>query len=181
MGRVSAEVGRRVYLDTNIVIYAIEGFADFAAQIQALLQALDDAQIVAVTSELTLAEALIKPLKDQNQAGQEAYQKFLTSTAALQVVPISREILEEAARLRSTSKLKLPDAIHLATATLNGCDSFLTNDDSFKSITTANIKLRSPLFEWDSIEVMAWELSFLPNESSPSVWAIYYGNRSLSR
>jgi hypothetical protein len=45
--------------------------------------------------------------------------------------------LEEAARLRAPTKLKLPDAIHLATATLNGCDCFLTNDDSFKSITTA--------------------------------------------
>lgn len=114
-----------------------------ANQIQALLQALDDAQIVAVTSELTLAEALIKPLKDQNQPEQQAYREFLTSTSVLQVVPISKEILEEAARLRATTKLKLPDAIHLATATLNGCDCFLTNDDSFKSITTANIKILS--------------------------------------
>lgn len=143
MGRVSAELGAKVYLDTNIVIYAIEGFADLAKQIQALLLALDDAQIVAVTSELTLAEALIKPLKDQNQPEQQAYKKFLTPTSVLQVVPISKEILEEAARLRATTKLKLPDAIHLATATLNGCDCFLTNDDSFKSITTANIKILS--------------------------------------
>ena len=143
MGRVSAELGAKVYLDTNIVIYAIEGFADLAEQIQALLHALDDAQIVAVTSELTLAEALIKPLKDQNQPEQQAYKKFLTPTSVLQVVPISKEILEEAARLRATTKLRLPDAIHLATATLNGCDCFLTNDDSFKSITTANIKILS--------------------------------------
>ena len=34
MGRVSAELGAKVYLDTNIVIYAIEGFADLAVQIQ---------------------------------------------------------------------------------------------------------------------------------------------------
>ncbi len=40
MGRVSAELGAKVYLDTNIVIYAVEGFADLANQIQALLQAL---------------------------------------------------------------------------------------------------------------------------------------------
>ena len=143
MGRVSAELGAKVYLDTNIVIYAIEGFADLANQIQALLQALDDAQIIAVTSELTLAEALIKPLKDQNQPEQQAYKRFLTPTSVLQVVPISKEILEEAARLRATTKLKLPDANHLATATLNGCDCFLTNDDSFKSITTANVKILS--------------------------------------
>jgi len=42
VGRVSAELGAKVYLDTNIVIYAIEGFADLAEQIQALLQALDE-------------------------------------------------------------------------------------------------------------------------------------------
>ena len=35
MGRVSAELGAKVYLDTNIVIYTIEGFADLAAQILA--------------------------------------------------------------------------------------------------------------------------------------------------
>ena len=34
---MSAELGAKVYLDTNIVIYTIEGFADLAAQIQALL------------------------------------------------------------------------------------------------------------------------------------------------
>jgi hypothetical protein len=46
MGRVSEELGAKVYLDTNIVIYTIEGFSDLAVQIQALLQALDGAQIV---------------------------------------------------------------------------------------------------------------------------------------
>ncbi len=63
----------------------------------------------------------------------------------LQVVPISNNILEAAAQLRATTKLKLPDAIHLATANLNGCDCFLTNDDSFKSVTAANIKIPSEI------------------------------------
>lgn len=145
MGRVSAELGKKVYLDTNIIIYAVEGFADLADHIQALLTALDEAEIVAVTSELTLAEVLVKPLKDQNQNVQQAYRTFLTPTTALQTVPISRNILEEAARLRATNRLKLPDAIHLATAYLNGCDSFLTNDDLFKSVNAANIKILSEI------------------------------------
>lgn len=148
MGRVSAELGARVYLDTNIVIYAIEGFAGLADQIRALLQALDDAEIVAVTSELTLAEALIKPLKNQNQLAQQAYKKFLTPTSALQVVPISNDILEAAAQLRAATKLKMPDAIHLATANLSGCDCFLTNDDSNPSLPPISKSfLKSILFE----------------------------------
>ena len=56
MGRVSAELGRRVYLDANIFIYAVEGFAAHAASIQALLAAMDAGEVVAVTSELTVAE-----------------------------------------------------------------------------------------------------------------------------
>jgi predicted nucleic acid-binding protein len=87
MGRVSDELGQRVYLDANIIIYAIEGFAAVATQIQALLLAMDAAEITAVTSELTLAEVLVKPLKDKNLAVQQAYRTFLTPTSAFQLFP----------------------------------------------------------------------------------------------
>jgi predicted nucleic acid-binding protein len=140
MGRVSDELGQRVYLDTNIIIYAVEGFSDAAVQIQALLTAMDNAEIVAVTSALTLAEVLVKPFKDQNQAVAQAYKTFLTPTPVLQLIPITNNILEEAARVRATTRLKLPDAIHTATARINGCNSFLTNDDSFDSFTAMTVK-----------------------------------------
>lgn len=145
MGTVSAVLGRTVYLDTNIIIYAVEGFALLASQITALLQAMDDAEIIVVTSELTLAEVLVKPLKDGNANVQRAYKTFLQPTPVLRIIPISLDLLEEAATLRATTKLRLPDAIHLATANRNGCDSFLTNDDSFKSVSAANIKILSEI------------------------------------
>ena len=134
MGRVSDELGRRVYLDTNIVIYAVEGFAAHAASVQALLAAMDAGEVVAVTSELTVAEVLVKPFKDQNQNVQQAYKTFLTPTSALELSAISRELLEAAAQVRANTRLKLPDAIHFATALREQCDSFLTNDDLFKSV-----------------------------------------------
>ncbi len=145
MGRVSAELGRRIYLDANIFIYAVEGFAAHAASIQALLAAMDAGEVVAVTSDLTVAEVLVKPLKDQNQAVQQAYKTFLLPTAALEVIAISRELLEEAAHVRATTKLKLPDAIHFATALRQQCDSFLTNDELFKSVGSPKIKILSEL------------------------------------
>lgn len=145
MGRVSDELGKKVYLDTNIIIYAVEGFADVAAQIRALLSAMDNAEIVALTSELTVAEVLVKPLKDKNETVQQAYKTFLTPTPVLQLAPVTRDVLEEAARVRAPTHLKLPDAIHLATAKLGGCDSFLTNDDLFKRVEAKNIKMLSEL------------------------------------
>lgn len=145
MGKVSAELGRRVYLDANIIIYAVEGFAVYAVQLQALLNAIDAGEIITVTSELALAETLVKPLKDQQPVIQQAYRTFLTPTAAFEVVPIHRAILEDAAQWRATTKLKLPDAIHLATALHKQCDSFLTNDVTFKSLNLAQVKLLSDI------------------------------------
>lgn len=141
MGKVSAELGQRVYTDANIVIYAVEGFAAYLDQIRALMTAMNTGEITIITSELTLAEVLVKPLKDQNPTIQQAYKTFLSPTPALEVVPISRDILEEAAQWRATTKLKLPDAIHLATALRSKCDSFLTNDDVFRNLGLPQIKM----------------------------------------
>src|SRR5262245_64686788 len=143
MGNVSAQLGQRVYADANIIIYAVEGFVAYLDQIRALMTAMNTGEIIVVTSELTLAEVLVKPLKDQNPAIQHAYKAFLAPTQVLEVVPISRDILEEAAQWRATTKLKLPDAIHLATALRSKCDSFLTNDDVFRSLGLPQIKMLS--------------------------------------
>jgi len=106
---------------------------------------MDAGEIVAGTSELTLAEVLVKPLKDQNRAVQQAYKTFLLPTAALEVIAINRELLEEAAPVRATTSLKLPDAIHFATALRQQCDSFLTNDDLFKTVGSPKINILSEL------------------------------------
>lgn len=141
MGKVSDELGQRVYMDTNIVIYAIEGIAGYAAQVQPLLLAMKTAEVFVVTSELSLAETLVGPIKSNNLSIQQTYRSFLTTSPILEVVPVSRRILEEAAQLRATTKLQLPDAIHLATALQYQCDSFLTNDVAFKSLNLPQVKM----------------------------------------
>ena len=51
------------------------------------------------------------------------------------LLPISRDILHEAARLRANiSGLKTPDAIHAATALLHGCTLFVSNDVGFRRV-----------------------------------------------
>lgn len=73
MGAVRLSLGRTVYLDSNIVIYAVEGFAELADQLKSILQAMIDSQIAVVTSELTVAEVLVKPLRDSNQRLRQTY------------------------------------------------------------------------------------------------------------
>lgn len=125
---VNAIRGERVYLDTNIFIYAIEGYPDFVDELNQLFDSIDAGNFRAFTSELTLAEVLVRPLMDGNLEVQAVYQQALQSSEVLEVVAVSRDVLIEAARLRAVANLRLPDAIHGATAILSGCETFLTND-----------------------------------------------------
>jgi predicted nucleic acid-binding protein len=135
----------RIYLDTNIFIYALEGYPIFRSVLTTLFNALDRGELTAVTSELTLAEVLVKPLLDHHAERQAAYLQALQPSTSLQIVPVSRDILIAAARLRADANLKLPDAIHAATAQLTGCAQFLTNDARFSSLPGLAIRQLSGL------------------------------------
>lgn len=103
----------------------------------ALFTAADAGRILPVTSELTAAELLVKPFRDADAVHEANCRAMIFGSAHLEVAPITRSVLTESARLRATSGLKLPDAIHLATATLTHCDTMLTNDASFRSAAPA--------------------------------------------
>ena len=149
MGRLTEQLGTTVYLDTNIIVYAVEGYETYAILIKSLLQELTEGKIFALTSELTLAEVLVKPKRDGNAKLEEAYRRFMLPTESLRNSMVSREILEAAAAIRATSVLKLPDAIHWATAMIESCDSFLTNDGGFKSDAGLRVVMLSSLLTAD--------------------------------
>lgn len=129
-------IGREVYFDTNIFIYAFEGYPKYSQLIQTLFAANDQERYTTFTSELTLAELLVKPLADNNKLLVDTYLNTLPSTQGLNLLPISRAVLIAAAKLRATigSQVKLPDAIHLASALEQGCSTFVTNDKRLKAV-----------------------------------------------
>jgi len=61
------------------------------------------------------------------------------------MAPVSRDVLIAAARLRAETGLKLPDAIHAATAQFTGCDQFLTNDTHVPALPVLVIRRLSEL------------------------------------
>lgn len=128
MGLIDDLQGRRVYLDTNVFIYAVEGYESFAASLGQLFGAVAREEVQAVTSALTLAEALVWPYREGREDLANHYRSILQTRAGLTVLPLTRPVLIEAARLRAATTLKLPDALHLTTAVQHGCEVFLTND-----------------------------------------------------
>jgi predicted nucleic acid-binding protein len=144
MGIAGVVKGEKIYIDTNVFIYAMEGYPEFAASLTSLFTAIDEGVVKAVTSELTLAESLVKPLMDDNTVLENLYLEVFQTSMSLSVVPISRQILIESARLRAKSKtLRLPDAIHFATARMSGCQTFLTNDKQLKSVPDFDVAILS--------------------------------------
>ena len=121
----------RVYLDANIFIYVVERRVAVADLLTTLLLG-ENARALQplVTSDLTLAETLVHPLRFQNEELIGIYSNWALTNHRLEVGPITREVLYYAATLRAHYRhLKLPDAIHLSTAFGFGCTHFLSDDD----------------------------------------------------
>jgi len=126
-------LGGALYLDANVFIYALEGHAEYEPRVRELLSLIVAGDVLAVTSELTLAELLVKPFQTGSARLQLAYLDAVRDRAGLRVVPVSREVLIESARLRATETMRLPDGIHLATARLERCETFVSNDLRLRS------------------------------------------------
>ena len=123
-------VFRRIYIDTNILITMTESREGTGA----LLRNIADSHPahrppLFLTSELTLSEVLVKPYRDANRKLSAIYIQTLSGEHWLHTASVELDVLEKAATLRATyGKIKLPDAIHLATALASDCSHMLTND-----------------------------------------------------
>jgi len=119
----------RIYLDTNLFILAFETTSDVAVKATLILS---KARLMTpprfVTSELTLAELLVMPYRQDNASLVALYHQVF-SGSWLDVQPVTRDILLSAAKLRAVNPTrKLPDAVHVATAIAGGCTHFLSSD-----------------------------------------------------
>ena len=120
-----------IYLDTNIFVYALEASGILAESCEGLLRLCHNHQGTAFTSELTLAEVLCKVEADRNIALKRSYLELLLWSNAVTLLPVTRTVLMESARLRAyhPGKLNLADAIHAVTAIEQACSDFISNDD----------------------------------------------------
>ena len=101
MAGIAALLGKTIYLDTNLFIYAVEGFQPEQAFVVELFDAIDRREIEAVTSEFSLAELLVKPIELGREDVVDAYLDLIQHSDRLTVVPVDRPILIEAARQRA--------------------------------------------------------------------------------
>lgn len=119
----------RLYLDTNILIALAEGEDDVSDALKQLVSRSGAPVLVLFTSELTLAELIVRPYREQNDELLNLYESWLSSDGPFQTIKVNRSNLRVAASIRAQHPaIKLPDAIHLSTAITEGCSHVLTAD-----------------------------------------------------
>jgi predicted nucleic acid-binding protein len=145
VGALTLPASGAVYLDANGFIYSIERIDPYRAMLDTLWLTVSAGQVTVVTSELTLLEVLVRPIKVGDATTATLFRTVLKHTPDVQMLPITQSVLEEAAQLRATLGLKTPDAIHVATALLNGSMLFVTNDSAFRRVTDLTVTVLSEL------------------------------------
>lgn len=123
--------GATVLVDTAPFIYLLEDNAQFADKFVGMFEAAARGELRIALSSITLAEVLTGPMK----AGQLALAKrFERALLQYEVHPVSAPIAILAAQLRAQYRLKLPDAIQLATGLEVQASVFVTHDRDFSGV-----------------------------------------------
>lgn len=128
-----------VTVDTAPIIYFLQDNEQFAPRFAAVYAAAEQGLINIVISVITLAEVLSGPLQTKNEVLARRYHETLCNSRGWRVVPVDEELAVLAARMRSSYKLRLPDAIQVATAVASGSHALLTHDQRLAKVKDVSV------------------------------------------
>ena len=128
--------GALVLVDTAPIVYCLEGHPKFAPRFRPLFDRQAAGGILFAVATLTIAEVLAGPLA----AGEETLaRRYHAVMESWQVVPLTADIAESAARFRVALKLKLPDAVQVASAIAISADALVTHDRDFSRVKALRV------------------------------------------
>ena len=123
--------GVTVLVDTAPWIYVLEDHPVFAPRFTGLFEAAEQGRLQLALTTVTVAEVLAGPFKAKQTALAKRYEKALNR---YQVMPLSAQVAALAAQLRVQYRLKLPDAVQLASALDLGAAALVTHDRDFSRV-----------------------------------------------
>jgi predicted nucleic acid-binding protein len=128
--------GALLLMDTAPIIYCLEDNQKLAPRFRPLFAAHDVGRVRFATTTITIAEVLTGPLQAGDDALARRYRAILESW---QLVELTVDIAESAARLRASFRLKLADAIQAASALALNAAALVTYDRDFSRVRSLRI------------------------------------------
>ena len=129
----------QVTVDSAPIIYFLEDHPRLASHFAPLFDAAANDELSIFVSTITLAEVIAGPLKAGNDILAAQYHEALRGSRNWEIVPVTEEIAILAARIRAIRRLRLPDAIQVATAVVTGSVALVTHDIDFSRVQEIKI------------------------------------------
>ena len=123
-------------IDTSPIIYQLEGHPKYAARFRPVFEAHATGKVSFALTTITLAEVMSGPLRAGNEGLARRYRALLQSW---QMIDLDADIAETAARLRTTLRLALPDAVQAASALAVGAAALVTHGRDFSRLTALHV------------------------------------------
>ncbi len=134
--RAEVPPGALLLVDTAPIVYLLDGHPTLADRFRSIFERHARAEIGLAVTTVTIAEVLAGPIA----AGDEALvRRYRTTLESWQVVELTADIAESAARLRIALRMKLPDAIQAASALAIGAEALVTHDRDFARLTSMRV------------------------------------------
>ena len=129
----------RVYWDSTLFIYLIEGNPEYAPRVRSIYRAMEKRGDALCTSVFTLGEVLTGPRKLGASDVVGKIRDFFLQGNKVDLIPFSVATADRYSEIRASSGVKPADAIHLASAADSGVELFLTHDKSLHKLAISGI------------------------------------------
>jgi len=132
---------RSIALDTSVVIYAVEGHPKYLELSHRIFHWIQHPAGKAVTSTITMVEALVRPYRLHDIAAVNKFYALLLTYPHLDWIQPTLAIADRAAHMRAQYNLRTPDALQAATAVTAGATALISNDAIFRRISDLEIAI----------------------------------------
>jgi predicted nucleic acid-binding protein len=122
----------RIAIDSNVLIYLLDGDPDRVETAAALVDAIATGRVGGVMASMGLLETLVGPARAGDSIAFEQTAATIRDLG-LAITPLTAETAEDAAWIRGQAGLSMPDAAHVACARAAGATAFVTNDRGIPS------------------------------------------------
>lgn len=111
MGAITLPDRGPIYMDACGFIYSVERIEPYRELLEPVWRWAQIGQSAIVTSELSIVETMVKPLREGDAVLQGLFRDLLNSSE-VRLAPTTRGLWEAAAEIRAALNLRTPDALH---------------------------------------------------------------------